>query len=101
MESYTLQINSELFSRYCDVCKKLGADPQDVAERFFRWCTDHPGNFRSGSGVRSWNFRCPGFPSPIRRRSCRPSPTSAVPGVLQCKSRLKAQRLFCCRSPTT
>ena len=42
MESYTLQINSELFSRYCDVCKKLGADPQDVAERFFRWCTDHP-----------------------------------------------------------
>ena len=42
MESYTLQIDSELFSRYCDVCKKLGADPQDVAERFFRWCADHP-----------------------------------------------------------
>lgn len=42
MESYTLQINSELYSRYCDICEKLGEEPKGVAERFFRWCADHP-----------------------------------------------------------
>lgn len=42
MEIFALQIDSELYSRYCDVCKKLGAEPKDVAERFFRWCADHP-----------------------------------------------------------
>lgn len=42
METYTLQIDSELYGRYCDVCEKIGTDPQDVAERFFRWCADHP-----------------------------------------------------------
>ena len=42
MEIYTLQIDSELCDRYCNVCEKLGAEPKDVAERFFRWCADHP-----------------------------------------------------------
>lgn len=42
MEICTLQIASELYDRYCDVCEKLGAEPKDVAERFFRWCADHP-----------------------------------------------------------
>lgn len=42
METYTLHIDSELYGRYCDVCEKIGAEPRDVAERFFRWCTDHP-----------------------------------------------------------
>lgn len=42
METCTLQIDSELYGRYCDVCEKIGADPQEVAERFFRWCADHP-----------------------------------------------------------
>ena len=62
MEICTLQIDSELHSRYCNVCEKLGAEPRDVAERFFRWCADHPRSFRSGSKVHNWNFRCPGFP---------------------------------------
>lgn len=42
METYTLQIDSELYSRYCDICEKLGEEPQEVTERFFRWCADHP-----------------------------------------------------------
>ena len=46
MEICTLQIDSELYSRYCNVCEKLGAEPRDVAERFFRWCADHPREFQ-------------------------------------------------------
>ena len=46
MEICTLQIDSELHSRYCNVCEKLGAEPRDVAERFFRWCADHPREFQ-------------------------------------------------------
>ena len=42
METCTLHIDSELYGRYCDVCEKIGAEPRDVAERFFRWCADHP-----------------------------------------------------------
>ena len=42
METCTMQIDSELYGRYCDICEKLRADPQDVAERFCRWCADHP-----------------------------------------------------------
>lgn len=42
METCALQIDSELYGRYYDVCEKIGADPQEVAERFFRWCADHP-----------------------------------------------------------
>lgn len=42
METCTLQIDSGLYGRYCDVCEKIGAEPRDVAERFFRWCADHP-----------------------------------------------------------
>ena len=42
MEICTLQIDSELYGRYCDICEKLGAEPKDVAKRFFRWCADHP-----------------------------------------------------------
>lgn len=42
METCTLQIDSALYSRYCEVCEKLGAEPKEVAERFFRWCADHP-----------------------------------------------------------
>lgn len=42
METCTLQIDSALYSRYCEVCEKLGAEPNEVAERFFRWYADHP-----------------------------------------------------------
>ena len=42
METVTIQMDSDLFRHYCDICEKLGADPQDVAERFCRWCADHP-----------------------------------------------------------
>lgn len=42
METVAIQMDSDLFRQYCDVCEKLGADPQDVAERFCRWCADHP-----------------------------------------------------------
>lgn len=42
MEPYTPQINRELYSSYCNVCEKLWAESRDVAERFFRWCADHP-----------------------------------------------------------
>ena len=42
METITIQMNSELYRHYYDVCEKLGADPQDVVERFCRWCADHP-----------------------------------------------------------
>ena len=42
METCTLQIDAEPYGRYCDICKKIGAEPKEVAERFFRWCVDHP-----------------------------------------------------------
>ena len=42
MEICTLQIDSELYGRYCEICEKLGTEPKEAAERFFRWCADHP-----------------------------------------------------------
>lgn len=42
METITIQMDSDLFRHFCDVCGKMGADPQDVAERFCRWCAGHP-----------------------------------------------------------
>ena len=42
MEICTLQIDSELSGRYCEICEKLGTEPKEAAERFFRWCADHP-----------------------------------------------------------
>ena len=35
MEICTLQIDSERYDRYCDVCEKLGAEPKTVVDRFF------------------------------------------------------------------
>lgn len=31
METCTLQIDSALYSRYCEVCEKLGAEPNEVS----------------------------------------------------------------------
>lgn len=42
METCTLQIDSELYGRYCEICEKLGTEPKEAAERFFRWCANHP-----------------------------------------------------------